>query len=341
MSDRVVVVTGASAGVGRATAREFAERGDKVALVARGEEGLRAAATEVEALGATARMYPCDVTDHDALARVADAVERDLGAIDVWVNNAFATVFAPFLDIRPEEFRRVTDVTYHGYMHGTRIALERMLPRNRGVVVQVGSALAYRGIPLQSAYSGAKHAIQGFTEAVRCELLHQHSDVRVTMVQLPAVNTPQFDWALSRMRRKAMPVPPIYQPEVAARAIVHAAGHPNRRERYVGASTVLTILGDKVASGLLDRYLARTGYKSQQTGTPEDRGRPVNLWEPVDREPGDDQGAHGRFNDTAHPHAPTTSRPVLAGAATVAGAGLAWLVALWLRRSPSGTRRSW
>jgi NAD(P)-dependent dehydrogenase (short-subunit alcohol dehydrogenase family) len=325
MSDRVVVVTGASAGVGRATARMFAGRGDRLALVARGEEGLRAAAEEVEAVGATARVYPCDVADHDALARVADAVERDLGPIDVWVNDAFATVFAPFLDIRPEEFRRVTDVTYHGYVHGTRVALERMVPRDRGVVVQVGSALAYRGIPLQSAYSGAKHAIQGFTEAVRCELMHQHSGVRVTMVQLPAVNTPQFDWALSRMRRKAMPVPPIFEPEVAARAIVAAADRPRRRERYVGYSTVLTILGDKVASGLLDRYLARTGYAAQQTQAPEDRGRASNLWEPLDEAPGDDRGAHGRFDDSAKGHAPVTRHPVLTGAATAAGAGLAWL----------------
>jgi NAD(P)-dependent dehydrogenase (short-subunit alcohol dehydrogenase family) len=335
MVDRVVVVTGASAGVGRATARMFAESGDRVALIARGEAGLSAAAQEITAAGGVAVPYPCDVTDYDALAQVTEAIERELGDIDVWVNNAFATVFAPFLDIKPDEFRRVTDVTYHGYMHGTRLALERMVPRDRGAVIQVGSALAYRGIPLQSAYSGAKHAIQGFTEAVRCELLHQHTRVRVAMVQLPAVNTPQFDWALSRMRRKASPVPPIFQPEIAARAVVHAADHPGRRERWVGYSTVLTLLGDKVAPGLLDRYLARTGYGAQQTSTPEDRGRPANLWAPVDTEPGDDQGAHGRFDDTARKRSPqqaVANHPVLAGAATAAGAGLAWLLARAARR---------
>lgn len=322
MRDRVVVVTGASAGVGRATAREFAARGDRVALIARGEAGLRAAAEEI---GDRARYFVCDVTDYEALTTVADTIEREMGAIDVWVNDAFATVFAPFTKIEPDEFRRVTDVTYHGYVHGTRIALERMVPRDHGVIVQVGSALAYRGIPLQSAYSGAKHAIQGFTESVRCELLHQRSGVRVTMVQLPAVNTPQFDWALSRMSRKASPVPPIFQPEVAARGIVHAADHPRRRERYVGYSTVLTIWGDKLASGLLDRYLGRTGYQSQQTPTPEDRTRAANLWHPLDTDPGEDRGAHGRFDDTAKSHAPITRHPVLTGAATAAGAGLAWL----------------
>jgi NAD(P)-dependent dehydrogenase (short-subunit alcohol dehydrogenase family) len=329
MSDKVVVVTGASAGVGRATARLFAARGDRVALVARGEAGLRAAAEEITAAGGVAVPYPCDVTDYAALAAVTEAVEREMGDIDVWVNNAFATAFGPFLDIEPDEFRRVTDVTYHGYVHGTRLALARMVPRGRGVVVQVGSALAYRGIPLQSAYSGAKHAIQGFTEAVRCELLHQGGHVHVTMVQLPAVNTPQFDWALSRMRRKASPVPPIFQPEIAARAVVHAADRPGRRERWVGYSTVLTLLGDKAIPGLLDRYLARTGYRSQQTATPEDADRPVNLWQPVDTEPGADPGAHGRFDDTARKRSPQQAlvrHPVLAGAATAAGAGLAWLL---------------
>lgn len=322
----VVVVTGATAGVGRAAARMFAARGDRVALVARGEAGLRATAAEITADGGTARPYTCDVSDYAALATVVDAIERDLGAIDVWVNNAFATVFAPFLDIRPAEFRRVTDVTYHGFVHGTRLALERMVPRGRGVVVQVGSAIAYRGIPLQSAYSGAKHAIQGFTEAVRCELLHGRGEVRVTMVQLPAVNTPQFDWALSRMHRKASPVPPIYQPEIAAKAVVHAAAHPRRRERWVGASTVLTLLGNKIVPGLLDRYLARTAYQAQQTSTPEDTDRPANLWSPSDTSHG--HGTHGRFDDAAHGHSPqqiAARHPVLTGAATAAGAGLAWL----------------
>jgi NAD(P)-dependent dehydrogenase (short-subunit alcohol dehydrogenase family) len=323
-------VTGASAGVGRATARLFASTGARVALIARGEAGLRAVAEETS--GAP---YPCDVTDYEALAAVADRIERDLGPIDVWVNNAFATVFAPFTHIRPAEFRRVTDVTYHGYVHGTRVALDRMVPRDSGVVVQVGSALAYRGIPLQSAYSGAKHAIQGFTEAVRCELLHDGSKVRVTMVQLPAVNTPQFDWALSRMGRKASPVPPIFQPEVAARAIAHAADHPGRRERWVGYSTALTLLANKIAPGVLDRYLARTGYRAQQTPTPEDPDRQNNLWSPTDTNPGDDPGAHGRFDNTAREHDPqqvVARHPVLTGAAAVAGTGLAWLLTRAARR---------
>jgi NAD(P)-dependent dehydrogenase (short-subunit alcohol dehydrogenase family) len=333
---RVVVVTGASAGVGRAVARAFAARGDRVALVARGEAGLREAAAEVEQEGGTALTVPCEVTDHEALSTAADRIERELGPIDVWVNNAFATVFAPFLRIRPDEFRRTTDVTYLGYVHGTRTALARMLPRDRGVVVQVGSALAYRGIPLQSAYSGAKHAIQGVTEAVRCELLHDRSNVRVTMVALPAVNTPQFDWALSRMRRKAQPVAPIYQPEVAARAVVHAATHPRRRERWVGASTVLTLVANSVVPGLLDRYLARTGYQAQQTGEREVASRPGNLWEPVDAAPGEDRGAHGRFDSAAKGHSPqqvVARHPVVATAGATAGAGLAWLVARRVRSS--------
>jgi NAD(P)-dependent dehydrogenase (short-subunit alcohol dehydrogenase family) len=332
---RVVVVTGASAGLGRAIAHLFAARGDRVALVARGEAGLRAVADAITSSGGTALPYPCDVSDHAALADVAERVARDLGPVDVWVNNAFTTVFAPFRHIEPDEYRRVTDVTYHGYVHGTHIALRSMLRRDRGVIVQVGSALAYRGVPLQSAYCGAKHAIQGFTEALRCELLHDGSNVHVTMVQLPAMNTPQFDWALSRMRRKASPVPPIYQPEIAARAVVHAADHPRRRERWVGASTVLTLLGDKVAPGVLDRYLARTGYEAQQTDAREDRGRPNNLWAPLDTDPGDERGAHGRFDDTAREHSPQQAvalHPVLTAAGAVAAAGLTWLLARGVRR---------
>ncbi|HEV2782762.1 MAG TPA: SDR family oxidoreductase [Actinophytocola sp.] len=328
MDARVVVVTGASAGIGRATARLFGARGDRVALFARGERGLANAAEEVAAAGGTALAVPVDVADHDALAEAADRVERELGPIDVWVNNAFATVFAPFVAIRPDEYRRVTEVTYLGFVHGTRVAMQRMLPRDRGAIVQVGSALAYRGIPLQSAYCGAKHAIQGFTESVRCELMHDGSKVRVTMVQLPAVNTPQFDWALSRMRRKAQPVPPIYQPDVAARAIVRAADHPRRREYWVGASTVGTLLANKLAPGLLDRYLARTGYKAQQTSTKDEPNRPVNLWEPVDDDT--DFGARGRFDDKAKSHSPQQAlsrhHGLVRAALGAAAAGVVWRV---------------
>ncbi|MBF6238838.1 SDR family oxidoreductase [Nocardia otitidiscaviarum] len=328
---RVVVITGASAGVGRACARAFGARGDSVALLARGERGLDAAAEEVRARGGTPLTVPVDVADPDAVEAAAERVESELGPIDVWVNNAFAALFAPFEQISPAEFRRVTEVTYLGYVYGTRSALARMQQRGRGTIVQVGSALAYRGIPLQSAYCGAKHAIQGFNESLRCELLHQGSPVHVTMVQLPALNTPQFDWGLTRMPRKAQPVPPIYQPEVAADAIVHAADHPGRREYWVGASTVGTLLGNKIIPGLLDRYLGRTGYASQQTAEPENPDRPANLWEPLDDKDGEDFGAHGRFDRSSHYGSPqvwfSRHHRSLAAAAITAGAGisaLAW-----------------
>ncbi|HZD02288.1 MAG TPA: SDR family oxidoreductase [Actinomycetes bacterium] len=297
MTGRVVVVTGASAGVGRAVARAFGASGDSVALLARGDVGLDGAAKDIEAAGGRALAIPTDVADHEQVEAAASRTERELGPIDIWVNVAFTSVFAPFTEIRPEEFKRVTEVTYLGYVYATRTALDRMLPRDRGTIVQVGSALAYRGIPLQSAYCGAKHAIQGFNESLRCELLHRRSRVRVTMVQLPAVNTPQFDWVLNRLPHHPQPVPPIYQPEVAAGAIMYAAGHPRRREYWVGGSTVGTLLGNKLAPGLLDRYLARTGYKSQQTPQPTDPERPANLWEPVDGHGGRDFGAHGSFGD--------------------------------------------
>jgi NAD(P)-dependent dehydrogenase (short-subunit alcohol dehydrogenase family) len=293
---RVAVITGASAGVGRAAAVAFAERGADVGLLARGGDGLEAAAKEVEAAGATALPLATDVADADAVEAAADRIERELGPIDVWVNNAMTSVFAPFAEIGPDEYERVTAVTYLGYVNGTRAALRRMIPRDEGVVVQVGSALAYRSIPLQSAYCAAKHAIKGFTESVRCELVHEKSRVQVSMVQLPALNTPQFDWVLSRLPRRARPVPPIYQPEVAARAIVAMAERP-RREMWVGGSTVLTLLANKLAPGLLDRYLARSGFGAQQTDEPEDPARPFNLWEPV----AGDHGAHGRFDRQAHP----------------------------------------
>jgi NAD(P)-dependent dehydrogenase (short-subunit alcohol dehydrogenase family) len=276
--------------------RKFAARGDRVALLARGERGLDGAARDVEDAGGVALPIALDVADYQAVQQAAQQVQQTLGPIDVWVNNAMTSVFARFEDLSPEEFHRVNDVTYMGYVHGTKAALTCMRERDRGVIVQVGSALAYRGIPLQSAYCGAKHGIQGFTESLRCELLHDRSGIHVTMVQLPAMNTPQFDWVLSRLPRRSQPVPPIYQPEVAAEAIVFAADHPQRREYWVGTSTVATLIADKFAPGLLDRYLARKGLASQQTEQPRDPEMATDLWEPVDDGEGDDFGAHGRFD---------------------------------------------
>ncbi|MGT2462602.1 SDR family oxidoreductase [Sinomonas atrocyanea] len=296
---RIVVVTGASGGIGRASAIAFGKAGDAVALLARGEEGLAAAAADVEAAGGTALPIPVDVADHEALDAAAERVERELGPIDVWVNVAFTSVFSRFHEIAPEEYKRVTEVSYLGFVYGTMSALRRMRPRNRGTIVQVGSALAYRGIPLQTAYCGAKHAIQGFNEALRTELLHERSGIRTTMVQMPAVNTPQFSWVLSRLPNHAQPVPPIYQPEVAARGVFHAAAHPERREYWVGGSTAATLIANAVAPGILDRYLAKTGFKAQQTSDPRNPDQPENLWEPADTER--DFGAHGVFDAKSSP----------------------------------------
>jgi NAD(P)-dependent dehydrogenase (short-subunit alcohol dehydrogenase family) len=295
-SSQTVVVTGATAGIGRATAIAFAAEGARVALLARGKDGLDGVAREVEAAGGTPLTLSVDVADAAAVEEAAETVEARLGPIDVWVNVAFTSVFAPFHEITANEFRRVTEVSYLGFVHGTMSALKRMRPRDRGTIVQVGSALAYRGIPLQSAYCGAKHAIQGFNESLRCELLHERSKVRVTMVQMPAVNTPQFGWVLSRLPRHAQPVPPIYQPEVAARAVVYAAHHPRRREYWVGSSTAATLAANAIVPGLLDRYLGRTGYDSQQTDQPRDPDQPVNLWDPADGRDGKDFGTHGIFD---------------------------------------------
>jgi NAD(P)-dependent dehydrogenase (short-subunit alcohol dehydrogenase family) len=298
---RVIVVTGASAGVGRATVQAFAREGARIGLIARGRAGLEGAHRDVEKLGGEAIALPLDVADSSAIEQAAAQVEEKFGPIDVWVNNAMASVFSPIKEMTPEEFKRVTEVTYLGYVYGTLAALKRMLPRDQGVIIQVGSALAYRGIPLQAAYCAAKHAIQGFCDSLRCELIHDKSRVRVTMIEMPALNTPQFGWTKSRLPRKAQPVPPIFQPEVAAEAIVYASHHA-RREIYVGMPTVEAIIGNKIAPGLLDYYLARTGFRSQQHDGPEDPHRLDNLWEPVDSDK--DHRAHGAFDSRASPHSP-------------------------------------
>lgn len=295
----VVVITGASAGVGRATVRKFAREGARIGLIARGIDGLKAAQREVEELGGKALALPVDVASPDRVEAAAAQIEADLGDIDIWINNAMTSVFSPVKQMTAEEFRRVTEVTYLGCVFGTLAALKRMLPRNRGTIVQIGSALAYRGIPLQAAYCAAKHAIQGFCDSLQCELIHDKSEVRLTMVQLPALNTPQFGWVKSRLPRKAQPVPPIFQPEVAAEAIHFASHHP-RREFYVGAPSVGAIVGNKFAPGLLDRYLGATGYESQQYDGPEDPDRPHNLWQPVSG----DHGAHGAFDARATDFSP-------------------------------------
>ncbi len=292
-SNEVVVVTGASGGVGRATARAFGATGATVALLARGRAGLEGACSDVRDAGGSALAIPTDVADADAVEAAAAQVEDELGPIDIWVNDAMATVFAPFLEISSEEYARATAVTYLGYVNGTRAALKRMKERDRGAIVQVGSALAYRGIPLQTAYCGAKHAIQGFTESLRCELYHDRVNVHICMVQMPALNTPQFSWGRTRLPRHPQPVPPIYEPEVAAKAILFAAHH-RRREIYVGAPTAVTVVANKVAPGLADHYLGRTGYSSQQTEEHVNGDRPDNLFHPADED--SDFGIRGVFS---------------------------------------------
>jgi NAD(P)-dependent dehydrogenase (short-subunit alcohol dehydrogenase family) len=330
MQTQTVVVTGASAGIGRAAARLFGARGARVGLIARGQAGLDGAARDVQEAGGTALAISADVSDYDQVTAAARQVEQELGPIDVWVNVAFTSVFAPFEQITAAEFRRVTEVSYLGFVHGTMAALALMRPRGRGTIVQVGSALGERSIPLQSAYCGAKHAINGFTSSLRCELRHEKSGVHVTVVQMPAVNTPQFSWVRSRLPRHPQPVPPIYQPEVAARGVLYAADHPQRKEYWVGASTTATLLANRLAPAVLDRYLARTGYSAQQTSQSIEPGRPDDLFQPVDGTGGTDHGARGIFDDKSHDRSPQlwlaqharTSSAVVAGA-IVAGALLA------------------
>jgi NAD(P)-dependent dehydrogenase (short-subunit alcohol dehydrogenase family) len=325
MRDRseVVVITGASGGIGRAAVVEFAkQRGVKLALIARGEEGLDAAVAEACDLGAQAMGIRADVADPDEVERAAQRVEDELGPIDIWVNVAFTNIFSEFWDVTPQEWRRLTDVTYLGYVWGTMAALRRMRQRNRGTIVQVGSALCYRSIPLQSPYCGAKSAIRGFTDSLRCELIHHRSKVRLTMVQMPAVNTPQFTW--NRVKsglRHPQPLPPIFQPEVAGRAIFWAA-HAKPREMWVGFSTVLAILVQKIAPRIGDLYLAMTGYKSQQTQEVLRPGRPDNLYQPADI--AKDFGAHGEFDEEAKARSWETElimkRKLIVGSIALAGA---------------------
>jgi short-subunit dehydrogenase len=292
--NEVVVITGASAGLGRVTVQAFAKRKAHIGILSRDKKRLEATAQEAEAFGAKVLILPVDVANADQVEAAAEAVEKELGPIDIWINNAMVSVFSPAKEMTADEFKRVTEVTYLGYVYGTMSALKRMLPRDRGIIIQVGSALAYRGIPLQSAYCGAKHAVQGFTESVRCELIHDKSQVKISMIQFPAMNTPQFNWVKSRLPRKPQPVPPIFQPEVGADAIVWAAHH-YRREWYVGGSTVTAIIGNKIAPGLGDWYLGKKGYDSQQYDGKEDPNRPNNLYESVEGS----YGAHGDFDHLA------------------------------------------
>lgn len=321
----VIVITGASGGVGRATAREFAKRGATIVLLARGQDGLTGTKREVEAAGGRGIVIPLDVSNARQLRDAADTIEREVGPINIWINNAMNSVFSPFNQITPEEFQRVTEVTYLGQVYGTMAALPYMRKRDRGSIVLVGSALAYRGIPLQSAYCGAKHGVKGFFDSLRCELIHENSHIRLSMVQLPALNTTQFGWVKSRLPNEPKPMGKVYEPEVAARAIVYAALH-SRREYYVGFPTFKAIIGNKIAPGFLDHYLAKNGYRGQQTDQLKSPDRKNNLWEPV---PGD-QGTYGRFSSIAHSKSFTwwmsTHRGVLVATVLIVITVLGWLV---------------
>ncbi len=328
--NRVVVVTGASAGVGRAVVREFAKQGAAIGLLARGEEGLRETKIEAEQLGGQAVGIPTDVADAEAVEAAVEQIERELGPIDLWINNAMTTIFAPLREISAEEYRRATEVTYLGTVYGTMAALKRMLPRNRGTIVQVGSALSYRAIPLQAPYCGAKHAIRGFTDSLRSELLHDKQDIHLTMVQLPAMNTPQFNWCRSKMPNHPQPVPPIFQPEVAARAIVWASEH-RRRELIVGFPSWKAIWANKFFPGLLDWFLSLNGYQSQQTDEPIDADRPDNLFHPL----ANGHTAHGIFDRRARSESwqvwGTTHRGAIV-AAGMAGVAVGGLLTLFKNR---------
>jgi short-subunit dehydrogenase len=327
----VVVITGASGGVGRATARLFATRGAKLVLLARGKDGLEAAKREAESRGAKAIAVPTDVSQYDQVQAAAQAARHEFGPIDLWINNAMVSMYSPFMKMKPEEFRHIVEVTFLGNVYGTQCALEQMIPRNRGVIIQVGSALAFRSIPLQSAYCASKHAIQGFTESVRSELIHQKSKVRVSMVNMPALNTTQFTWTKNNMPRKARPTGTIFQPEVAADAILFAAEN-DRREVMVGYTTVEATLGEKVIPGLLDHYLAKAAWEGSMLPEPSDPNQPDNFWQPL---PGD-HGSHGKFDNLARNFSPqlwaTKHRKALLGGLALTGAGAA--VAL-LSRSAS------
>jgi NAD(P)-dependent dehydrogenase (short-subunit alcohol dehydrogenase family) len=317
----VVVVTGASAGIGRAIARAFGEQQARVALLARGREGLEGARSEIEASGGEALVIPTDVANYDEVEAAAAEVEERWGHIDIWVNDAMVTIFSPFMDIAPEDYKRATEVSYLGYVWGTQAALKRMKPRNKGTIIQVGSAMAYRSIPLQSAYCGAKAAIRGFTDSIRSELIHDNSDVHICMVQLSAFNTPQFDWGRTTLHKQPQPMPPIFQPEMAAEAVVWAAHH-RRRELWVGSPAIEAIAGNRLLAPVLDHVLASKGYSGQHTDEPLPPDRPDNLYEPV---PGD-RGAHGRFDERAKSSSPQlwadTHRGLLAGALLVVTAGV-------------------
>ncbi|MGI8469602.1 MAG: SDR family oxidoreductase [Pyrinomonadaceae bacterium] len=324
-NSEVVVITGAAAGLGRAIARQFARDGAHIGLIARGIDGLRGAKKDVEELGGKAIIIQGDVADPQTTERAARMVEDEFGAIDIWINNAMVSVFSPVKEMQPDEYKRVTEVTYLGVVYGTLAALKRMLPRDRGVIVQVGSALAYRGIPLQSAYCASKHAIQGFMDSLRSELLHDKSNVRASMVQMPAMNTPQFGWVKSRLPNNPQPVPPIYQPEVGAEA-VHFVAHNDRREMYVGYPTVEAIVGNKIAPSVGDWYLAKEGYKAQQTDEPVSPDRQNNLYEPV----AGDHGARGSFDARSTDFSPqlwadkNRGAVALAGLSVAAGVALLW-----------------
>src|SRR5665213_3126864 len=318
--NQVVMVTGASAGLGRAIAHGFAKRGARIGLIARNEEALEACAKEVRELGGQAVVLALDVSEAEAVEQAAAKLEDTFGPIDVWVNDAMASVFSPVKEMKPEEYKRVTEVSYLGYVYGTLAALHRMLPRDRGTIIQVGSALAVRSIPLQSAYCASKHAIVGFTDSLRCELHHDKSNVQLTVVQMPAMNTVQFTWVKSRLPDKPQPVPPIFQPEVAAQVVVHAAEAARpRREYWVGSPTVEAIVGQMFIAGLLDRYLGDTGYKAQQTGSPDNPDRPNNLW---NYEPGE-HSAHGPFDKRSHSFSPQVFADLNRGWILGLGAALA------------------